>query len=271
MTTTEMATRPDQAAMMEKLIIGGDLAALSPAERLSYYHRVCESLDLNPLTRPFEYLKLSGRLTLYARKDATEQLSAKRKVSIGLDDGRAVNDAWVVKARATGPDGRYADATGVVNIKGLAGENLANAMMKCETKAARRATLRYCGLGWLDETEVESIPGAQIINDEGEVKPARETIAAPKPKPEPKPAPPKQRPGVLQVVEQAMEDYHTSQAQVLAVLGVESLGQIAKKYASLSAVQAAIAEKWGDPEPPAEIVEQDDHLADIQKEEALPW
>ena len=42
---------------------------------------------------------------------------------------------------------------GVVSIAGLKGEALANAMMKAETKAKRRATLSICGLGWMDEVE----------------------------------------------------------------------------------------------------------------------
>ena len=35
---------------------------------------------------------------------------------------------------------------------------LANAIMKTETKAKRRATLSICGLGFLDESEIETIP-----------------------------------------------------------------------------------------------------------------
>ena len=45
-------------------------------------------------------------------------------------------------------------AKGAVNINGLKGEALANAMMKAETKAKRRATLSLCGLGLMDELEV---------------------------------------------------------------------------------------------------------------------
>ena len=44
--------------------------------------------------------------------------------------------------------------------------------MKAETKAKRRVTLSICGLGMLDETEVESIPDARpakIDYDTGEV------------------------------------------------------------------------------------------------------
>ena len=46
----------------------------------------------------------------------------------------------------------------MVPIEGLRGEALSNAMMKATTKAKRRVTLSLCGLGMLDETEVESIP-----------------------------------------------------------------------------------------------------------------
>jgi hypothetical protein len=47
-------------------------------------------------------------------------------------------------------------------VKGLSGEALANALMKAETKAKRRATLSICGLGMLDETEVEDVPGVRL-------------------------------------------------------------------------------------------------------------
>ena len=59
---------------LEKVVILGDLAALTPAERIGYYARVTQSLGLNPLTRPFEYITLNGRLVLYARKDASDAL-----------------------------------------------------------------------------------------------------------------------------------------------------------------------------------------------------
>jgi hypothetical protein len=64
---------------------------------------------------------------------------------------------YVVVVRAELPGGRSEDSTGAVPISGQ-GEQFANALMKAETKAKRRATLSILGLGMLDETEVESIP-----------------------------------------------------------------------------------------------------------------
>jgi hypothetical protein len=56
--------------------------------------------------------------------------------------------------------GRTDIATGALTISGLKGNDMANALMKAETKAKRRATLSICGLGLLDETELETIPQA---------------------------------------------------------------------------------------------------------------
>ena len=161
------------AELLEKVLLTGDLTQLTPDERLDYYSRVCQTVGLNPLTRPFEYLYLSGRLILYARKDATEQLAALHGISIDLSDGRVIEGVYVVRARAVQTD-RYADATGAVVIEHLGGESKANALLKAETKAARRAVLRLVGLGWLDETEVETIPGAMTIEVDAETGEIRE-------------------------------------------------------------------------------------------------
>lgn len=158
-------TKTDGLAAVESAVIVGDLSKLQPAERVSYYRSVCESLGLNPLTKPFEFLVLNNRLTLYARKDATDQLRASRGISVEITAREFLQDAglYVVTARAVGKDGRTDESVGAVSIKGLQGENLANALMKAETKAKRRVTLSVSGLGWLDETEVTSIPEAQPV------------------------------------------------------------------------------------------------------------
>ncbi len=144
---------PD-AKLIEEVLVGGDLSKLTPTMRISYYNRVCESLGLNPLTRPFEYITLSGKLTLYAKKDATEQLRLIHRVSITELSTQQIGDVFVTTAKASNAEGRTDAATGAVSIAGLKGEALANAIMKSETKSKRRVTLSICGLGLLDETEV---------------------------------------------------------------------------------------------------------------------
>lgn len=148
--------------IMESVIVRGDLAKLQPEERAKYYSTVCQSIGLNPLTKPFEYITLNGKLTLYARKDATDQLRSLRGVSVVIVSRERVEDVYVVTARATTTDGRSDESIGAVAIGNAKGEALANALMKAETKAKRRVTLSICGLGMLDETEVESIPAAHV-------------------------------------------------------------------------------------------------------------
>jgi len=168
--STEIATR-NTAALAEQVAIAGDLSKLSPEQRMAYYGEVCRSLGLNPLTRPFQYITLNNKLTLYATRDATDQLRRQHKVSIVIVGRERIEDVYVVTARATAA-GRSDESTGVVSIGNLKGDNLANALMKAETKAKRRVTLSICGLGWLDESEIETVRGARrpaINHETGEI------------------------------------------------------------------------------------------------------
>ena len=151
------------AAMLERVVVGGDLSKLSSTERLLYYRQVCDSIGLNPLTRPFQYITLNGRLTLYAGRDATDQLRKIHEVSITDLHTQRMDDLYVVVAKATDGKGRVDAATGAVSLAGLKGEAAANAMMKAETKAKRRVTLSLCGLGLLDESEVDSVSDANRV------------------------------------------------------------------------------------------------------------
>ena len=158
--STDLARKEDAAQMLERVVVGGDLSKLTPTERLAYYRDVCESVGLNPLTRPFDYLTLNGRMVLYAKRDATDQLRSIHKVSVHKMEKERFDDLFVVTAYARDKEGREDSSTGAVSIAGLKGEALANAIMKAETKAKRRVTLSLCGLGLLDETEVASVPDA---------------------------------------------------------------------------------------------------------------
>ena len=166
----EIVKTDDKAEIMESVLLGGDLSKLNPGQRVSYYQKVCESIGLNPLTKPFDYIQLNGKLTLYAKKDATDQLRNKHSVSI---DDVAVDETethFIVKVKGHDGNGRTDVEVGVVGKKDMQG-NFGNAYMKAVTKAKRRLTLSLCGLGWLDETEIETIPDAKPVNvgENGEI------------------------------------------------------------------------------------------------------
>ncbi|HNC11753.1 MAG TPA: hypothetical protein PLF59_08270 [Cyclobacteriaceae bacterium] len=206
---------------ISKLITQNDLSALTNPQRLKFYDELCLSLKLNPLTRPFEFIELPAgnrrgkKLTLYANKGCAEQLRSIHKIS--LEEVRHTHEGGLhivtVYARQMTTN-RKDFATGVVpycepetiqtgwdaNNKPIFSKNpkagqplplneMANVIMKTETKAKRRATLSICGLGAiLDETELETIPLEKNITPmTPEIgKPEDYKVTRPESKPEPK-------------------------------------------------------------------------------------
>lgn len=181
-----LALRPwenvSPAEVIESVAISGDLSKLTAEQRVAYYIRTCESLGLNPYTKPFDYIWLGKdqerKLVLYAKKDATDQIRAAKRISItDLTPATVPEGLFGIVAHARTPDGREDTATGIVSIaswegKALKGDMLANALMKAETKAKRRVTLSLAGLGIIDESEVASIPDGEVVvvDDQGNIK-----------------------------------------------------------------------------------------------------
>jgi hypothetical protein len=179
--STEMVLNgTSHAEIIERTVVAGDLSKLTPGDRTTYYLKVCESIGVNPFTRPFEYVTLNGKLVLYARRDCTDQLRRVHGVSIKITSREVMDDLYVVTAEARTKDGRSDESIGAVALGSLRGEAAANAMMKAETKAKRRATLSLCGLGMMDETEIE---------------PSATRHVADLPKADPVAAPPAREPG----------------------------------------------------------------------------
>lgn len=152
---------PVQGDIMESVLIKGDLAKLTSDERVRYYGEVCRSVGLNPLTKPFEFITLNGKMVLYALRTCADQLRKINGVTLEIVSREVAHDILTVHVRARLPDGRADEDLGAVSFPDtLKGEARANAELKAVTKAKRRATLSICGLGWLDETEIADIPAA---------------------------------------------------------------------------------------------------------------
>lgn len=172
--TVPMKT-PPSPDIMELLLLKGDLGKLTADERVQYYQAVCKSIGLNPLTKPFEYITLNGKLQLYALRACTDQLRKINNISLEIVSRDVADDILTVHVRARDADGRVDEDLGSVAFpSALKGEARANTELKCVTKAKRRATLSICGLGWLDETEVADIPQSPRQPP----KPAPDLIAA---------------------------------------------------------------------------------------------
>lgn len=147
------------ADAVETALVLGDLSKLTAEQRVVHYNNVCQSLGLNPHTQPFSYITLNGKLTLYALRSCSDQMRSLRGVSVAIVSRDVANDILSVHVRATLPDGRVDEDVGAVFFPAtLRGDARANAELKAITKAKRRVTLSICGLGWLDDNEVEDIP-----------------------------------------------------------------------------------------------------------------
>jgi len=147
-------------AIIESIVTKGDLSGLNQVQKVQYYNYRCKQIGLDPSAKPFDLLNLSGKQVLYANAGATQQLCNIHRLSTQITNKERLDDIYVVSVRVTGADGRSSENQGAVSIGGLRGDALANAILKCTTKAIRRSVLAHCGLGMLDETEVETIPNA---------------------------------------------------------------------------------------------------------------
>lgn len=149
--------------IIQNLVLKGDISSLNSTQRVQYYTSMCQNLGIDPLTQPFSIIKLQGKETLYANKNCTQQLSKVYKIGLEILRTERIEDVYVVTVRAT--DGvRHTDEIGAVTVGTIKGDSLANALMKASTKAKRRAVLAFCGLGMLDETELETVRGVHIID-----------------------------------------------------------------------------------------------------------
>ena len=166
--TEKSITKKDESkidqSILERVLLTGDLSGLDPGQRVTYYMETCKSLGLNPLTKPFDYIVLNDKLTLYPGKTAAAQLRSVKGISftkLEID----VIDGELMETLVYGQDsaGRVDVDIGTVSIKGMNSVNYANARMKSVTKAKRRLTLSLAGLGMVDETELETIPNVQHV------------------------------------------------------------------------------------------------------------
>ncbi len=152
-------------AQFNEIVQTGSIALLSVNQRSSYLWHLAKNLGLDPLTKPFDLIpNRDGKLVIYANRGASDQLRVKK----GLTDeitfaghpmmGDEVRkDIYEVHVKLTDPETkRTGEGIGCVGTDGLTGEAYADAKMKAHTKALRRTTLAFLGLGMPDETEVAS-------------------------------------------------------------------------------------------------------------------
>lgn len=161
----ELAAAPPALSpeIQQALVLAGDLSRLTDAQKQEYYVYRCRQVGLDPAAKPFDLLKLNGKLILYANAGCTQQLCALHRLSTQITHRERMDGIYIVSVRVTSENGRVSENQGAVDVSHAKGEALANGILKATTKAIRRAVLAHVGLGMMDETEVETIPEARTV------------------------------------------------------------------------------------------------------------
>lgn len=229
-----------QHAGVVDLMLRGNLNGLSDEQIMQVYLARCDAMGVDARTQPFDVLNLRGTKILYPNARLADQLIGQRGLSVEVIDETTSGDLYRVRVKVS--DGvRSVNASAALPVKGLAGEALGNAWMKCETKAVRRGVLRFCGLGALPEPGLEE----------------------------------ERRKHGLRVVHAMGADRGLKHEQIRAIAqehyAIESMTELdADDLAELSdAIEAQIALAGGEPDPSwmAEgLIDTDDDLIDVDRD-----
>jgi len=151
--SNELTTSDKLSEEVLNILATGDISRMNADQKLKYINNLCNAVGINPILRPFAFINMNGKLVPYAQKSCTDELRKQYNVSIMVTAREKTDDIYTVTSKAKLTNGREDESIGAIYIKGLRGNDLCNAIMKCETKAKRRVTLSICGLGMLDESE----------------------------------------------------------------------------------------------------------------------
>jgi hypothetical protein len=105
-----VADREEAAGALAHILATGDLSKLSNEQRVAHYLDLCQSLSLNPRSRPFDWLVLDSKLVLYPNKSCAEQLRREHQISVKVTRRDIVGEMFVVEVEGRTPTGRTDEA-----------------------------------------------------------------------------------------------------------------------------------------------------------------
>lgn len=112
---------------------------------------------------------VGSSLVVYAKRGTAEILRDIHGVNVDSLTAELINGSIVFTAKGHNSDGRTEVATGSKYVSTLVGKAHDNAVMTASTRALRRLTMQFTGLGILDESEVHAVepstanPAANIV------------------------------------------------------------------------------------------------------------
>lgn len=157
----------EEIGAVEAAMMTNNYGLLSPAQRVFIIMKKCEAMGVNFFLQPFSWGTIDKKLVPVPNKGLFQQLREKRNLQL-IDieeDWSHAAEYGILTVRMTGQvGGRQDREVGVVGIKGLTGEPLANEIMTAYTKAHNRLTGSMCGgdASGPSDAELPTIPGAYL-------------------------------------------------------------------------------------------------------------
>ena len=183
MTKSQQPAATTKESLAIRVALNGNLAGLNDQQIWMFYQQMCERLELDPLSKPFDILETKEgdlvKKVLYPNSSCSSQLGVRHKVTYGPAKITPETELAAlglkvarVSVECSLPDGRKLTGEAFIDLVGkygpLAGKNLENALKKGATQARRRGTLQLCGLTMPDED-----PGVSSLGEiEEEPEPA---------------------------------------------------------------------------------------------------
>lgn len=166
------ASLPAIPAAAFRAQLHNDWSGVSDEDKIRFASSVCRSLSIPTPLNPFKFIPMKGgKVTFYAGKEAAELLAERNKISVEVKNKYfdQAQNIYVVECRAQAPDvtyfkngkperivhGRHFDNFAAISMAGKTGDDRANAMMKCMSKAIRRTVFSAVGLSIMDEDVAE--------------------------------------------------------------------------------------------------------------------
>ena len=173
-----LATEADAetAAALTHYLGTGDLSRLTGPQKAALYTRTCESLGINSLTRPFEWIEFydpetkGKKLVMYPKSACADQIAYQHRIRVQVLEEKIVGSLFKVEMKGTMPNGRtetnvaYLDLTDRDGNQ-LKGQRLGNAFMKAHTKAKRR--LVFGMVGMMAPPDVEDLQRVRVVTVDG--------------------------------------------------------------------------------------------------------
>jgi len=140
--------------LMDRMVYNG-LDSLTKEEKVKLIEMICNEYDLNAALGHIQVIKKSNRNILYITKSGANHLMFKNQLSSEITNTAMASNILSFRVRVYN-DKRSVENVGVMHYwDGIKSDELSNRIMACHTKAVRRAVIAFCGLGVLDETELD--------------------------------------------------------------------------------------------------------------------